>query len=138
MPNQLRFSLPGNKDSVNTVRAAISNYAKSLGFSEEAVEDIGISVTEGCRIICCHGYERMACRFLVVCGMNEGTLHLKISNNNAEFTIEKEECDRCTHCTGDGDLSLFILSSLMDKAELEENVDGAKNLVMEKIKNSEE
>lgn len=138
MPNHLRFSLPGNKDSVLTVRTAISSYAKSVGFSEEAVDDIGISITEACRIVCCHGNERKACRFLVVCSMREDTLEIKISSNNAEFTVEKEECEKCRHCTGDGDLSMFILSSLMDKAELEEESDNRKSLAMEKIKINKE
>jgi len=138
MPNTLRFSLPGNKDSISTVRDAVSKYAKSAGFSEESVGDIGISITEACKIVCCHGYDRMACRFLVVSGMDEETLQIKISNNNTEFTVDKEECDRCKHCTEDGDLSLFIISSLMDKAELEEQPDGVKVLTMEKLKNNEE
>ena len=138
MPNSLRFSLPGNKDSIATVRAAVSKYAKSAGFSEEAVEDIGISITEACKIVCCHSYDRMACRFLVVSGMYEETLQIKISNNNTEFTVEKEECERCHHCTGDGDLSLFIISSLMDNTELEEQPDGVKVLTMQKQKYIEE
>lgn len=134
MPNSLRFSLPGNKDSISTTRMAISTYARSAGFSEEAIDDIAVSITEACKIICCHGYERRACRFIVVCGMKEDTINIKISNNNAEFTVDKEECTLCSHCSGDGDLSMFIVSSLMDSAELEDSLDGSKALIMEKMK----
>ena len=138
MPNTLRFSLPGNKDSISTVREAVSRYAKSAGFSEEARDDISISITEACQIVCCQFIEKKACRFLLVCNMEEDTIQLKISSNNAEFIIDKEECEGCPYAAGDGELSMFIISSLMDKADLEENSDGSKTLIMEKSKNKED
>lgn len=138
MPNTLRFSLPGNKDSISTVRDAVFKYAKSLGFSEEARDDIGISITEACQVVCCHGNDKKACRFLLVCSMEEDTLKIKITSNKSEYTMEKEECEDCLYCKGDGELSMFIISSLMDKAELEENADGPKVLIMEKMKVKED
>lgn len=138
MPNTLRFSLPGNKESISTVREAVSRYAKSAGFSEEARNDISISITEACQIVCCHGIEKKACRFLVVCSMEEDTIKIKISNNSAEYIIDKEECEGCPYAAGDGELSMFIISALMDKAELEENSDETKTLFMEKSKNKQD
>lgn len=138
MPNTLRFSLPGNKDSISTVRDAVFKYAKAAGFSEEARDDIGISITEACQIVCCHGNDKKACRFLLVCSMEEDTLQLKIASNKAEYIIDKDECEDCPYCKGDGELSMFIISSLMDKADLEENPDGAKILIMEKTKVKED
>lgn len=138
MPNSLRFSLPGNKESIFTVRLAIVGYAKSAGFSEEAIDDIGISITEACRVVCCHGEERMACRFLVVCSMKEDTIMLKLSSNNAEFIVDKEECDMCGYRKGDCELSMFILSSLMDSVDFDEDGEGSKILVMQKTKKTQE
>jgi len=137
MPNQLRFSLPGSKDSVSAVRLAVASYANSSGFSLLDVEDISVAISEACKIICCHGHDRLACRFLVLVGMMEDTLRITISDSNGEYTIEKGECQRCGHCPEDGDLAMFILSSLMDKAELSDQPGGGKTLVMEKKKGLE-
>jgi serine/threonine-protein kinase RsbW len=134
MPNKLRFSLPGSKDSVSAVRLAVASYANSSGFSLLEVEDICVAISEACKIICCHGHDRLACRFLVLVGMEENVLHISMSDNNGEFTIEKGECPRCGHCPEDGDLAMFILSSLMDKVELSDQPNGGKILVMEKKK----
>ena len=65
-------------------------------------------------------------------------LQIKISNSNAEFTVDKNECELCGHCPGDGELSMFIISSLMDKTDLEKDADGVKSLFMEKMKVKED
>jgi hypothetical protein len=70
--------------------------------------------------------------------MEEDTLKIKITSNKSEYIMEKEECEDCLYCKGDGELSMFIISSLMDKAELEENADGPKVLIMEKMKVKED
>lgn len=132
MPNQLRFSLPGSKESIAAVRSAVASYANSLGFSMLEVEDISIAITEACKVICCHGHEGFSCRFLVVVGMVEGSLVITVSDNSQGFTIEKKACELCGHCPDDGDMAMFILSSLMDEAKLNDQSDGIRKLVMVK------
>ncbi len=134
MPNQLRFSLPGNRENVTTARLAVASYASTSGFSMLEVEDMSVAVSEAWKVICCHGHKELIGRFLVVCGMVDDTMHITISESNAGFTIEKRDCVRCGNCPKEGELSMFIISSLMDKAELKESAEGGRKLIMEKIR----
>lgn len=134
MRNQLRFSLPGNKENVTTARLAVASYANTSGFSLEDVEDLSVAISEAWKVVCCHGHKELIGRFLVVCGMQGETLSITISESNSGFTIEKRDCIKCDNCPKDGDLSMFIISSLMDKAELKEDADGGRKLIMEKVR----
>ena len=138
MPDRLRFSMPGDKDSITAVRAAIASYANSAGFSLMEVEDVSIAITEACKIICCHGLDGWACRFLVLVKAKDDVLDITISGNSSEILEKGKACKICARCPDDGELAMFILSSLMDEAMLTDDSEGTRTLVMKKRKERKE
>lgn len=129
--DHLKFIIPGKPEYLTMVRLAISSIAASAGFDVEMTEDIKTAVCEACKTIACHGYTNLSDKYDVECSVGEGMIEIVVKDECVEHTIEKE-CSTCYDCPNNGDLSSFVIESLMDSVEFAAFDDGRKIIRMVK------
>lgn len=131
MSDVLKFSIPGKPEYVQAVRLAIGSVACKSNFDVEKIEDIKVAVSEACKLVTCHGYDSFSEKYEINVEIWEDKIEITVSDL-CGHTIEKH-CRQCTKCPEDGDLSVFVMDSLMDETEIVSNESG-KSIRMVKIK----
>ncbi|MDD2217228.1 MAG: ATP-binding protein [Eubacteriales bacterium] len=129
----VRFSIPGKPKYVQMVRLAVGSIASQVGFDIEKIEDMTVAVGEACKLVTCHGQEKFSEYYDVVAQICEESVTITVSDFSSGHNIEKR-FQQCVQCPQEGDLSTFIIESLMDKVETTENEKGNKKIIMVKNK----
>ena len=133
MADKLTFVIPGKPEYITMVRLAVGSAADNAGFNIDQIEDIKNAVGEACKNICCHGSEGWAEEFQVECLIDDEKMEIYVKDKSTEHNVKKLYRP-CLDCPNEGDLALFVITSLMDKLEIikEEN---CKNIIkMVKVK----
>ena len=105
----------------------------TTGLNEQQIEDIKTAVGEACKNICCHGSEGWAEEFQVECLIDDEKMEIYVKDNSTEHNVKKLY-KPCLDCPNEGDLALFVITSLMDKLEIikGENCKNTIKMVKEK------
>ncbi|MCR5481892.1 MAG: ATP-binding protein [Clostridia bacterium] len=133
MKDQIKFTIPGKPDYVKMVRVAIASVAANVGFSVEEIEDIKVAVSEACKSVTCHGHEGFSTVYNVTCEPEDGGITIVVVDEVGTYEIIKDK-KPCANCPGEGNLSLFVIESLMDKVEIKKDENGNKSIRMVKYK----
>lgn len=133
MADKLTFIIPGKPEYITMVRLAVGSAADNAGFNIEQIEDIKNAVGEACKNICCHGSEGWAEEFQVECFIDDKKMEIYVKDNSTEHNVKKLY-KACMDCPNEGDLALFVITSLMDKLEIikGENCKNTIKMVKEK------
>lgn len=133
MADKLTFIIPGKPEYITMVRLAVGSAADNAGFNIEQIEDIKNAVGEACKNICCHGSEGWAEEFQVECFIDDEKMEIYVKDNSTEHNVKKLY-KACMDCPNEGDLALFVITSLMDKLEIikGENCKNTIKMVKEK------
>ncbi len=133
MADKLTFVIPGKPEYITMVRLAVGSAADNAGFNIEQIEDIKNAVGEACKNICCHGSEGWAEEFQVECLIDDEKMEIYVKDNSTEHNVKKLY-KPCLDCPNEGDLALFVITSLMDKLEIikGENCKNTIKMVKEK------
>ena len=133
MSDLLKFSIPGKPEYVQMVRLAIASIAGKANFDVDAVEDVKAAVSEGCKIVFCHGLEGFSNYYEIVCEIEEEKITILISDSCQGRNPEKRDMP-CVKCPADGELAIAVMASLMDDVLVSEDAEGNKNIRMVKNK----
>lgn len=117
MADKLKFVIPGKPEYITMVRLAVGSVADNAGFDFEQIEDIKNAVAEACKNICCHGSEGWAEEFQVECLIDDKKMEIYVKDTSTEHNVEKLYRP-CLDCPNEGDLALYVITSLMDKLEI--------------------
>ena len=133
MADKLTFVIPGKPEYITMVRLAVGSAADNAGFNIDQIEDIKNAVGEACKNICCHGSEGWAEEFQVECLIDDEKMEIYVKDNSTEHNVKKLY-KPCLDCPNEGDLALFVITSLMDKLEIikGENCKNTIKMVKEK------
>lgn len=133
MADKLTFVIPGKPEYITMVRLAVGSAADNAGFNIDQIEDIKNAVGEACKNICCHGSEGWAEEFQVDCLIDDEKMEIYVKDNSTEHNVKKLY-KACMDCPNEGDLALFVITSLMDKLEIikGENCKNTIKMVKEK------
>ena len=133
MADKLTFVIPGKPEYITMVRLAVGSAADNAGFNIDQIEDIKTAVGEACKNICCHGSEGWAEEFQVECLIDDEKMEIYVKDNSTEHNVKKLY-KPCLDCPNEGDLALFVITSLMDKLEIikGENCKNTIKMVKEK------
>ncbi|MBR5128944.1 MAG: ATP-binding protein [Firmicutes bacterium] len=133
MADKLTFVIPGKPEYITMVRLAVGSAADNAGFNIDQIEDIKNAVGEACKNICCHGSEGWAEKFQVDCLIDDEKMEIYVRDKSTGHNVEKLYRP-CLDCPNEGDLALFVITSLMDKLEIikEENCKNTIKMVKEK------
>ncbi len=126
-----RFVIPGKPKYLQMVRLAIASIADEGMFDVDAVEDIKISLTEACKLISCHGHLGFCNFYEINCNLHGGKIEIAVTDSCNEYSLEKD-VRPCINCPDDGNLSLVVIESLMDRVEDKKDADGRRTIVMVK------
>lgn len=133
MKDRLTFSIPGKPEYMQTVKFAVGCAAGAANFSVEAVEDIKIAVSEACKSISCHGYEGFSKQYDVICDIEDERITILVADNDETHELEKHK-KPCLDCPHEGDLAIFVMKSLMDEIEINNESGNHRSIKMVKAK----
>ncbi len=133
MADKLTFVIPGKPEYITMVRLAVGSAADNAGFNIDQIEDIKTAVGEACKNICCHGSDGWAEEFQVECLIDDEKMEIYVKDNSTGHNVKKLY-KPCLDCPNEGDLALFVITSLMDKLEIikTENCKNTIKMVKEK------
>lgn len=133
MADVLTFSIPGKPEYVQMVRLAIGSVANKAGFDMDKVDDIEVAVGEAFKLVTCHGHDGWGEKYGLEVNVDDDRIEIKISDNCTTHDIEKT-CRQCQRCPEDGDLSVFVINSLMDEIEMISSENDNRSVRMVKVK----
>lgn len=133
MIDVVKFSIPGKPKYVQMVRLSVGSIASQFGFDLEKVEDMTVAVAEACKLVTCHGQEKFSEYYDVVVEIADSGVTITVSDFSSGHNLEKRG-QQCIQCPQEGNLSAFVIESLMDEVEITENEKGNKKIKMVKSK----
>ena len=133
MADKLTFVIPGKPEYITMVRLAVGSAADNAGFNIDQIEDIKNAVGEACKNICCHGSEGWAEEFQVECLIDDEKMEIYVKDKSIEHNVKKLYRP-CLDCPNEGDLALFVITSLMDKLEIIKEENCKNTIKMVKVK----
>ena len=133
MADKLTFVIPGKPEYITMVRLAVGSAADNAGFNIDQIEDIKNAVGEACKNICCHGSEGWAEEFQVECLIDDEKMEIYVKDKSTEHNVKKIYRP-CLDCPNEGDLALFVITSLMDKLEIIKEENCKNTIKMVKVK----
>ena len=133
MADKLTFVIPGKPEYITMVRLAVGSAADNAGFNIDQIEDIKNAVGEACKNICCHGSDGWAEEFQVECLIDDEKMEIYVKDKSTSHSVKKLY-KPCMDCPNEGDLALYVITTLMDKLEIikEENCKNTIKMVKEK------
>ena len=118
MTNNISVTIKCAPEYIRVCNSVAVSAASVAGLDIEAMDEVGIAVIEGCKIISCHDSD---------CWCNEYRIAA-----TGEYELEK--CRKiCEQCPQEGDLGIAVMNTIMDKVTLELDENNKKRLIM--IKN---
>lgn len=133
MADKLTFVIPGKPEYITMVRLAVGSAADNAGFNIDQIEDIKNAVGEACKNICCHGSDGWAEEFQVECLIDDEKMEIYVKDKSTEHNVKKLYRP-CLDCPNEGDLALFVITSLMDKLEIIKEENCKNTIKMVKVK----
>ena len=122
MADKLKFVIPGKPEYITMVRLAVGSIADTAGFDYEEIEDIKTAVSEACKNITCHGSEGFAEEYEVECIVEKDRIQITVRDTSEGHNLKKLK-KPCLACPNEGNLSLYVINTLMSDVEIikEEN-----------------
>ncbi|GAE26452.1 serine-protein kinase rsbW [Halalkalibacter wakoensis JCM 9140] len=131
------MSVPAKPEYVGVIRLTVSGIANRAGFTYDEIEDMKIAVAEACTNVVTHAYEdsgSMSISYLLY----EDRMEIIVADNGQSFDVSKVkehlgpvDANRPVGDLKEGGLGLFLISTLMDKVEI--NDESGIVLVMTKF-----
>lgn len=122
MADKLKFVIPGKPEYITMVRLAVGSIADTAGYDYEEIEDIKTAVSEACKNITCHGSEGFAEEYEVECIVEKDRIQITVRDTSEGHNLKKLK-KPCLDCPNEGNLSLYVINTLMSDVEIikEEN-----------------
>ncbi|MDT8862716.1 anti-sigma B factor RsbW [Alkalihalobacillus sp. MEB130] len=131
------MSVPAKPEYVGVVRLTVSGIANRAGFSYDDIEDMKIAVAEACTNVVNHAYEdsgTMSISYLLY----DNRIEIIVADSGQSFDVAKVkehlgpvDANRPIGDLKEGGLGLFLIGTLMDKVEI--NDESGIVLVMTKF-----
>lgn len=136
MNDYVKLDIPAKAEYVSLGRLALSGLLRSRGYSEDAVADLKLALTEACSNSVRHAYDH-----------DEGQVHLEFTVHNDRVTVlirdegdgfHEDEID-CIECQGmpevrlsEGGMGISIIRAVVDDFDLRRPDEGGTVLILTK------
>jgi serine/threonine-protein kinase RsbW len=121
--NAVHLTIPAKAEYITLVRLALTGLWRLRSFSEEALADLKLAVTEACSNAVRHAYgEGREGIVKIDYELHADRLVIEVSDDGAGFDQEQREQER--GALTEGGLGLAIIRSLTDELELGEGTNG--------------
>ena len=129
--DKLSLKIPGKPEYIKGTRLFIGSVAANAGFDVEQCEDLKTAVSEACKNISCHGSLGYSDEYEVTCLLEHDKITVTVTDLSESHQLEKLN-KPCKNCPKEGDLSIFIIRSLVDELEFGNNENELKYITMVK------
>lgn len=113
--DKLELRVPSKPEYVSVVRALVTDVARRISFSETAVEDLQVAVSEACANVVQHAYDGRDAEMIVSCSLQDNRLIMEISDSGVGCVESEPNAPDLEQAGG---LGLFLIRSLMDQVSL--------------------
>ena len=129
--DKLSLTIPGKPEYIKGTRLFIGSVAANAGFDVEQCEDLKTAVAEACKNISCHGSDGFSDQYEVSCEVENKKITITVTDLCEQHSVEKVN-KPCDNCPKEGNLSIFIIRSLVNDVQFGKNNDGFKYITMVK------
>ena len=133
MADKIKLSIPGQPEYQQVARITTGSVAAVAGLDVEKVDDIEVAIGEAWKLVTCHGHSLWGESYELEIEVRDEKLVVTFSDKGTTHDIEKT-CKQCARCPEDGDLSVFVLNSLMDEVEMTSDDNGNRSIRMVKVR----
>ncbi|WP_227939737.1 anti-sigma B factor RsbW [Alkalihalobacillus deserti] len=140
--DHIQMSVPAKPEYVGVVRLTVSGIANRIGFSYDDIEDMKIAVAEACTNVVNHAYEEGGV-MNVSYYLYDNRLEIVVADQGQSFDIGSVrerlgpvDASRPVVDLKEGGLGLFLINTLMDKVEI--NDESGIVLIMTKFLHGDE
>ncbi len=137
MEEFVRLDIPARPEYVVLGRLALSGFLRRrAGFSDDAVADLKLALTEACSNSVRHAYDHEDGKVHLEFRMGEGCVVVSIRDEGAGFHDDAAECPDCQLVEGlpavEGGLGISIIRAVVDEFDLQRPSGGGTVLVLTK------
>ncbi len=134
----VKLDIPAKPEYVVLGRLALSGLLKAHGYSEDAVADLKLALTEACSNSVRHAYDERDGQVHLVFSMYEDRVVVEVCDDGAGFDIEEIDCSECAAVPGVGysesGMGISIIRAVVDEFDLRKLSDGGTSLVLTKLR----
>lgn len=114
--DNIELRIPSKAEYVSVVRAFVTDFARRLGLSASAVEDVQVAVSEACTNVVLHAYseDQHGSEIILRCMLKDGRLMMEIADSGQGIA------KRVKYVTErNGGFGLELIHTLMDNVSLD-------------------
>jgi serine/threonine-protein kinase RsbW len=124
----VKLDIPAKAEYVALGRLALSGLLRSRGYSEDAVADLKLALTEACSNSVRHAYDH-----------DQGQVHLHFTVHDG-FHEDDVDCPECKSMpeikVSDGGMGISIIRAVVDDFDLRQRDGGGTVLVLTKMRDA--
>ncbi len=138
MNEYVKIDLPAKAEYVVLGRLALAGVLRSGGFSEDAVADLKLALTEACSNSVRHAYDHDEGQVHLGFTMYDDRIVIEIRDEGAGFHEDDVDCPECQAMLGlpvsDGGMGISIIRAVVDDFDLRRAHDGGTVLFLTKLR----
>lgn len=136
MEEFVNLEIPAQAEYVVLGRLALAGLLRSRGFSDDAVADLKLALTEACSNSVRHAYEHDDGQVHLSFALYDDRVIIRIRDEGAGFREDERDCPDCEALPeiklGEGGMGISIIRAVVDEFSLEKPPDGGTVLVLTK------
>jgi len=132
----VKLDIPARPEYVVLGRLALSGLLRSRGFSDDAVADLKLALTEACSNSVRHAYDHDDGQVHLAFTVHDDRVIIRIRDEGAGFREDDVDCPDCRAIPGiklgESGMGLSIIRAVVDEFSLERPSEGGTVLVLTK------
>jgi len=132
----VKLDIPARPEYVVLGRLALSGLLRSRGFSDDAVADLKLALTEACSNSVRHAYDHDDGQVHIAFTLHDDRVIIQIRDEGAGFHEDDADCPDCRAVPeitlGEGGMGISIIRAVVDEFSLEWPPEGGTMLVLTK------
>jgi serine/threonine-protein kinase RsbW len=138
MNEYVKIDIPAKAEYVVLGRLALAGVLRTGGFSEDAVADLKLALTEACSNSVRHAYDHDDGQVHLGFTMYDDRIMIEIRDEGAGFHEDDDDCPECQGLTGipltEGGMGISIIRAVVDEFDLRQADGGGTVLVLTKMR----
>ncbi len=136
MEELVKLDIPARPEYVVLGRLALAGLLRSRGFSDDAVADLKLALTEACSNSVRHAYRHEDGQVHLAFFLHDEGVTIHIRDEGAGFHEDEVDCPDCRGVPeiklGEGGMGISIIRAVVDEFNLEWPPEGGTMLVLTK------
>ena len=139
--DHVKLDIPARPEYVVLGRLALAGLLHSRGYSEDAVADLKLALTEACSNSVRHAYDDDGDgQVHMAFTMHDDRVVIEICDDGAGFDADEVDCPECATIPGlpkgEGGMGISIIRAVVDCLDVRKQRDGGTSLVFTKLRDA--